>query len=258
MAELNGFFTLHRRLFEDVLWLNGTPIQKALMVLCIGKAGFKQNDWVWEGKKFEVQRGQFITSLDSLKKELGKGSSIKKIRTSLLNLEKYGFLTNKSTKTGRLITIVNYSKYQDIENKRAKHGAKIGQRQGKDRATNEQCNKDNNDNNNTYIGILKFWNSKKIIVHRETDELLENIGKIIKKRNYKQEDIIQAIENYSIVLANDKFFFKYKWSIENFLDRKKALPSFLDGGENWENYKQRDIVNISERGKGRNDNYFRA
>ena len=130
MTKSNGFFTLHRRLFEDVLWLSGTLVQKALMVLCIGKAGFKQKEWIWKGKKFNTKRGQFITSLNSLKKEIGKECSIKNIRTALVNLEKYGFLANESAKTGRLITIVNYSKYQDLKTKVAKQVAKRWQRGG--------------------------------------------------------------------------------------------------------------------------------
>lgn len=96
-----------------------------------------------------------------------------------------------------------------------------------------------------YIDILNFWNSKKIIIHEPTKELLETIEKIIKKKKYKKDDIVQAIKNYSTVLTDEKYFFKYIWSLENFLSRKKALPSFLEGGENWENYKQKNKDNIA-------------
>ncbi len=240
MAKLDGFFTLHRKLFEDVLWLSGTPIQKNLMVLCIGKAGFKQKEWFWEGKKFNAERGQFITSLDSLKKELGKGATLQKIRTSLDNLEKYGFLANKSTKTGRLITIVNYSKYQDKKEKVTKKATKNQQRGNKEVTPTNNDNNGNNDNNNISMRTLKLWNSKKIIVHKISNELLESIEKIIKKKKFKEDNIKQSIENYSIVRNDKNYFFKYTWSLENFLSRKKVLPSFLDGGENWENYKQQN------------------
>ena len=94
--------------------------------------------------------------------------------------------------------------------------------------------------NNIYIDILNFWNSKKIIVHEKTDELLERIEKIIKKKKYKKDNIIEAIKNYSTVLNDEKYFFKYIWSLDNFLGRKKTLLSFLEGGESWENYKKQN------------------
>lgn len=108
---------------------------------------------------------------------------------------------------------------------------------------------------NIYIDILNFWNSKKIIVHEKTDELLESIEKIIKKKKYKKDNIIQAIKNYSTVLDDKKYFFKYIWSLENFLSRWKALPSFLEGGESWENYKQqnKDRIAIQEAKKKENE-----
>lgn len=147
MAKLNGFFTLHRRLFDDPLWLNGTPVQKVLMILCIGKANHESKQWAWQGEKFEVKRGQFITSLESLKTELGKGATTQKIRTALNNLEKYQFLTNKSTKTGRLIEVLNYCKYQDVKNKVTKQTTKTQQRPNKDLTPN---NNDNNVTSNKY------------------------------------------------------------------------------------------------------------
>ena len=75
-------------------------------------ANHKQNEWVWKGKKFKVNAGQFVTSLESIAKKSGKGISIQNIRTALAYFEKLGFLINKSTKMGRLITIVNWESYQ--------------------------------------------------------------------------------------------------------------------------------------------------
>lgn len=79
-------------------------------------ANFKENDWEWNGNKFSVKEGQFVTSLDSIVSKCGKGITIQNVRTALLRFEKLGFLTNKSTKTGRLISIVNWEFYQhDVE-----------------------------------------------------------------------------------------------------------------------------------------------
>lgn len=182
MVELKGFFTLHRRLFEDPLWLNGTPVQKVLMVYLIGKANYKPKQWSWQGEKFEVGRGQLITSLDNLKRGLGKKVSTQNIRTALGNLEKYGFLTNKSTKTGRLITICNYCNYQDIDKKTTKKVTKTQQRGNKDLTPNNNNNNDNNDKKNKEDPFIPLAiNDEKMelikLTKKEYFKLIKKLGK---------------------------------------------------------------------------------
>lgn len=75
-------------------------------------ANHKENEWEFKGQIFKVKPGQFVTSLDGIKEECANDVSIQNIRTALLKLEKWGFLTNESTKTGRLITVVNWEVYQ--------------------------------------------------------------------------------------------------------------------------------------------------
>ena len=86
-----------------------------------------------------------ITSLESIKSKCGDDISIKKVRCALDRFEKMGFLGNQSGIDNRLITINNWDSYQctfsqeGIEQGKAR--AKVGQDEGKDRATN------NNDKN---------------------------------------------------------------------------------------------------------------
>ncbi|GIP55918.1 hypothetical protein J42TS3_49530 [Paenibacillus vini] len=75
-------------------------------------ANHESNTWEFRGEIYEVQPGQFITSLDSLKEHCASDVTTQNIRTALLKLEKHGFLTNESTKKNRLITVVNWGIYQ--------------------------------------------------------------------------------------------------------------------------------------------------
>jgi hypothetical protein len=70
------------------------------------------NEWEWGAEIFKTSPGQFITSLESIASVCAKDVSVQSVRTALLKLSKWGFLTNKSTKTGRLITIVKWDSYQ--------------------------------------------------------------------------------------------------------------------------------------------------
>jgi hypothetical protein len=111
MSE-NGWIKLHRSLKDKAIWKCSTPEQKTILITLLLMANHKPKEWEWRGKKFMCHPGQFITSLDSIKKEAGKGISVQGIRSSLQRFEKYEFLTNESTKTGRLVTIINWESYQ--------------------------------------------------------------------------------------------------------------------------------------------------
>ena len=82
-------------------------------------------------------------------RECGEGVTIQNVRTALDRFEKLGFLTNISTKTGRLITIVNWEKYQGrdfVDNKEAnKDLTKSQQRANKDLTPNKNDKEYKND-----------------------------------------------------------------------------------------------------------------
>lgn len=105
---------------------------------------------------YEVKRGQMVTSLESICKCCGKGISIQNVRTALARFERIGFLTNESTKTGRLITICNYCEWQDKDedtNKDAnKDLTKESQRPNKNLTSNNN-EKKNKNNKDIYISV---------------------------------------------------------------------------------------------------------
>ncbi len=108
----NGYIGLFRDLLEKPIWQQSTPEQKTVLITLLLMANHKEREWEWGGKQFKASPGQFVTSLENIQKKSGKGISQQNIRTALKRFEKYEFLTNKSTKTGRMITIVNWGVYQ--------------------------------------------------------------------------------------------------------------------------------------------------
>lgn len=110
-----GWIKLHRELLEKTIWTEATPEQKVLLITLLMMANQGEKQWEWKGKKFTARPGQFVTSLPSLVQKCGKNSSVQKIRTALKRFAKYEFLTDESTTHNRLITIVNWGIYQEIE-----------------------------------------------------------------------------------------------------------------------------------------------
>ena len=88
--------------------------------------------------------------------------------------------------------------------------------------------------NNIYSHIFEYWNSKKIIVHKSlTKDIEKAIEKVLKK--YSEIEIVQAIDTYSEILESG-FYFNYRWSLVDFLNRKNGISTFMEDGSNKANY----------------------
>lgn len=144
-----GFIALYRKVLKSFIWRMSSPEHKVIFITILLLANHKENEWLWQGRKFTCQPGQFVTSLEELAKTSGKDISVQNVRSALKNFEKWDFLTNQSTKTGRLITILNWHEYQDIKTKRGKEISKelTKSRQSANRKLTPN-NNDNHDNHN--------------------------------------------------------------------------------------------------------------
>lgn len=150
-----GWIKLHRELTQKPIWLNSTTEQKTILITLLLMVNHEEKEWEWKGQKYTVQPGQMITSLNSIVEKCGKGITTQNVRTALKRFEKLQFLTNESTNKNRLITIVNYTKYQGNEYQPDKATDKqlTSNRQATDKqlTTNKNDNNDNNDNNDDDI-----------------------------------------------------------------------------------------------------------
>ena len=144
-----GWVKLYRELKSKSIWQLSSPQQKVVLITILLLANHEENKWEWKGEQFVCKPGQLITSLSSLVNECGEGVTIQNVRTALERFEKLGFLTNISTKTGRLITVVNWEKYQGVDfvtNKGAnKDLTKSQQRPNKELTTNKNDKEYKND-----------------------------------------------------------------------------------------------------------------
>ncbi|ARQ03932.1 Replication initiation and membrane attachment [Macrococcoides caseolyticum] len=144
-----GYLKLHRALVEKPIWKQSTPEHKAILIQLLIMADFMPSEWEYQGVKYKTEPGQFVTSLQSIADECGKGISVQNVRSALARFERLGFLTNQSTKVNRLITIVNWGIYQAREEKTNKETnnvtnkevTKNQQRGNKEVTTNEEVKK---------------------------------------------------------------------------------------------------------------------
>lgn len=148
-----GFIALHRKLLDSPIWQVATVEQKVILITLLLMANHSEKKWYWQGEEFICQPGQFITSLPNIVKACGNGLTVQNVRTALKKFENMNFLTDQSTKTGRLITIVNWQVYQgkrEVDNRQPNSQLTDGQ-QTPNRQPNSQLTSNNNDNNITMI-----------------------------------------------------------------------------------------------------------
>lgn len=260
MIQPVGYLKLWRELGTKPIWLNSTPEQKVILITLLMKANFKEKDWEWKGEKFKVKPGQFITSIQSICEDCGKGVTPQNIRTALKRFEKYEFLTNESTKTGRLVTIVNWEVYQPSEENQQtnqqtanKELTNDQQRANKELTTREEGNKGKKvkkgkkESINTLANdIFNYHQSLNIVTHRSLTQSMKNSIEVALKdysveelktfidRHKKSVDLTVNDGQYKVRPRGLDVFFSQK------IDRTKGSPrlfeEYLEGGSKYEKY----------------------
>lgn len=103
-----GWIKLHRKIFNSVVYQDSKLLH--LWIHCLLKANHKSNEFLFNGEKMTVKKGQFISGRFELAKELNMKSS--SVYRRLKILEKLQKVNIKSNNKFSLITVIKYSTYQ--------------------------------------------------------------------------------------------------------------------------------------------------
>ena len=105
---MNGWIKLHRQLIDNG-WMQDHPVF-ITMVYCLLKASHKDGEFPHRGDRISVGAGQFIFGRHKASEDTCL--SPQQIRTAIKKLEKYNFLTIRSTKRFSVVSICNWEAYQ--------------------------------------------------------------------------------------------------------------------------------------------------
>jgi len=137
----NGWVKIHRKIMDKGYYKHSAYVHLWLHLLLL--ANHKEAEFMWNGKIEKTKSGQFITGRINMSQDTGIPQST--IEDILKVFENDGQIRQQKTTKFRLITILNWSSYQQSDNK----------------ATTEQQQSDTNKNNN---------NNKKILGGEDTKE----------------------------------------------------------------------------------------
>lgn len=109
---MNGWIKIHRSLLESPVWTSANAEGRVILMTLLLSVTPTPYKSFWNGQEIVVQPGQIITSIEGICARTGLLVTPQNVRTMLRKCKQVGFLTEEVTKTGRLITIVNWGVYQ--------------------------------------------------------------------------------------------------------------------------------------------------
>lgn len=192
----NGFIKLHR----DVLqweWYQDSNT-KCLFLHCLLKAN--HTDKKWQG--ILIKRGSFITSYDTLAKELKIG--VQSIRTSISKLKLTGELTSQSTSRNTLLIINNYNLYQSTNTPTNKQLTNDQQTTNKQLTTTKELKNVKNDKKIDFEDFYSLYPIKK-----SKAQALRNWNRLSETIKSKCIDVVNSKEFKDWVEKQDIKYIKH-------------------------------------------------
>lgn len=237
--EGNGYISLHRQILENPL--SNKPNYLAVWIYLLLKANYKQKKIIWNNETIELKPGQFIGSILQISSHFSLSTGT--ITYILDYFEKEGMLKRTSNKRFTLFEILNYHKYQKVENKQhletldnkeleSGQGAKVENKLKTNRKQIETTNKDNNDNKETIVQneFEHFWNLYDKKVSKEKS------FKLWKKLNAEDKrEIFKILPNY-VKATPEK---QYRKNPDTYLRNKSwkdEIPSYPQHYQKDENH----------------------
>lgn len=157
---MNGHIKLHRSILDWEWWDDINTFRLFMTILLL--ANWKEKKW--HGRT--IKRGSLWTSLQTLSQR--SGLTMQQTRTALSKLISTGEITDEVTNEGRLVTVVNYGKYQA----------------GNFEATNESTSNLTNEQQTTNKRVTTTEESKEYLRRGEKEEPLARENYIFFKDIY--------------------------------------------------------------------------
>jgi hypothetical protein len=138
----NGWIILDRGLKDSDIVQRGS-FTLATWIKLLLMANWGEGSLYLAGQQVKLQRGQLATGLRELSPDAIEDPHLHKVRGALDYLQKTGRIAQATSNHGRIITILNYSQYQDVPEDDRKQTASEPQVDRKQTATSEQEEQEN-------------------------------------------------------------------------------------------------------------------
>ena len=161
---MEGWIKLHRKLLDNPIIMKDND-HLAVWIYLLLNATHTEYDTLFKGKRTTLQPGQLITGIISIEKKLGINRS--KVQRILKLFENEKQIEQQTTSQNRLISIVLWNEYQQLDKQNEKQVTNECKTSDKRVTTNNNV-KNINNGNKGYKVVANIQNDKK-----ETKEPIE-------------------------------------------------------------------------------------
>jgi thiamine phosphate synthase YjbQ (UPF0047 family) len=237
---MQGFIKDHRKELESDIWLMPPLYHRVWQYLKYKVNHEEAYIPMRDGTKFYIQKGQHMTSVRNIAKDIGwyegvkwKEPNPKTINSILEWLVKQRMIHIDKGKGNRQYTLVTLIKWGEYQNKLNEGNSKVTV-DGQASKQSVDINKnDKNDKEDIYT-VFEHWKSKGIIVHKKlNDKMKSHIN--ARLGDYELSELLKAIDNYNEVLTNDLYYWTHRWTLQDFMTPNNVIR-FMDSSKPFETF----------------------
>ena len=246
MKEKDSWIKIHRGLKDSKIWYY-TPAQFKVFMTILMEANWGEGWGRFNREEVKVKPGQMLTSRQHLSDVSGIGKNT--VRKTLIKLEQDNVIKLERNSTGSRITVLNWGKYQQTDNRGNSEGynegdsglGSKGDSEGdtKEEEVEEQEEKESIKETGKSAGlkekanqVFQCWNKTQAgVKHRNLTPPMKKSVNARLKDGYSVQEINQAIQNLAKALNNNSYYWTHRWTLQEFLSRGQGaqVDKFLDG-----------------------------
>lgn len=144
----SGWIKLHRKILNH--WIYTEPLYFRAWVYCLLRANHEKKTVMIRGELIEIDRGEFVTSLNNFHKDTEL--SVQQIRTFFKLLQNDKMIRKNPTRQATKITICKYDSYNDAQHSKQQTDNTVPTHGQQQTRTNK------NEKNKLYGYFEFFWN----------------------------------------------------------------------------------------------------
>lgn len=206
---MKGAFIVSRDIFENSIW---DDVQKfRIFLFILGNAVFKE-----EGVRkssVHIKRGQYLRSYRNLQRDLEylenrtvKKYSLSTLKRKISKLVEEERLEIEETELGTLFTVVNYDRYQVLDNYKKEHGTALEQRENTNETPKEQRENNkkyvekekkvkNEKNKDIYSPVVNYLNEKAGTNFKASSKATQRLIDARLNEKFSEDDFKKVIDN---------------------------------------------------------------
>ena len=225
---MEGWIKVYRQMLDNPIVCKDSD-HIAVWIYLLLNATHTEYDTLFKGKRTTLQKGQLITGTISISKKLKINKD--KVQRILKRFEIDKQIEQQTSNKNRLITILNWDKYQIVDKQFDKQMINNCKTTDKQVITNKNIKNNKNEKNvNKYDSVIEIYNfncPNLPKVQKITDKRKTSINKFLKE--YTKEQFIEICR-----IANNNDFLMGKndrgWKADfDFLMRVDKATSILEG-----------------------------